>query len=385
MIHKSTKPETNQNDIARVSAGTERVLGLSNIRMEDPPTCAYFMIGENCKGTCFFCARRSERENENIETSPNNSTSKKRGFLSRVTWKPYNIHTVLEKNAEQFENGSIRRTCFQVVRDTEAYRQTLEAVKMLKKKCDIPVCVSINGISPEQYGELYEAGVERIAFSFDAATPELYEKIKGKSWDEEWEIYLEINRRFPGRTVIHLIVGLGETEKQMVGAIETFYRHNSEVSLFAFTPIPGTPLSGRKQPSLSTYRKIQTALYMIRTGMWQCRRDVPVPINGEWKTDAGCQSSLPVSHFPFPASSMWDVPVPMKCKNELYKFENDKIIFNRDKRDFFIQNIPQTAFRTYGCPDCNRPLYNERPGQVPYNFPRELTEEERISAIELIF
>ena len=78
---------------------------------------------------------------------------------------------------------------------------------------------------------------------------ELYEKIKGKSWNDEWDLYLKINRRFPGKTVIHLIVGLGETEIEMVRAIETFYRHNSEVSLFAFTPIPGTPLSGRKQPN----------------------------------------------------------------------------------------------------------------------------------------
>jgi lipoyl synthase len=40
-----------------------------------------------------------------------------------------------------------------------------------------------------------------------------------------------------------------------------------------------------------------------------------------------------------------------------------------------------TAFRTSGCPDCNRPYYNERPGGVMYNYPRPLTQEEARQAI----
>jgi len=34
------------------------------------------------------------------------------------------------------------------------------------------------------------------------------------------------------------------------------------------------------------------------------------------------------------------------------------------------------AFRTSGCPGCNRPYYNERPSGPFYNYPRGLTEEE---------
>jgi biotin synthase len=36
-----------------------------------------------------------------------------------------------------------------------------------------------------------------------------------------------------------------------------------------------------------------------------------------------------------------------------------------------------TAFRTSGCPGCNRPLYNERPGGVMYNHPQPLTAQEK--------
>jgi biotin synthase len=40
------------------------------------------------------------------------------------------------------------------------------------------------------------------------------------------------------------------------------------------------------------------------------------------------------------------------------------------------------AFRTSGCPDCNRPFYNERPGGPMYNYARPLTPDEACRAID---
>jgi biotin synthase len=33
-------------------------------------------------------------------------------------------------------------------------------------------------------------------------------------------------------------------------------------------------------------------------------------------------------------------------------------------------------FQTSGCPNCNRPYYNEKPSGPIYNYPRELNEKE---------
>jgi len=46
--------------------------------------------------------------------------------------------------------------------------------------------------------------------------------------------------------------------------------------------------------------------------------------------------------------------------------------------------LPLTGepFRTSGCPDCNRPFYNERPSGPLYNYPRPLTTEEAARAIQ---
>ena len=38
-------------------------------------------------------------------------------------------------------------------------------------------------------------------------------------------------------------------------------------------------------------------------------------------------------------------------------------------------------FQTSGCPDCNRPFYNEQPGGPLFNFPRPLEAEETEQAV----
>ena len=340
------------------SAGTAKVLGLNKMKLEDPPTCAYIMVGKKCRGSCLFCAQRSDPNDVNNDV--------KSDFLSRITWKPEEDRKVLNSIVEKYHEGSMKRVCFQAVQGEGVFNRTLTSLKYLRKNCDIPVCVSINGITSDQIQALYESGAEKIAFSFDAATPELFEKIKGTSWNDEWNLYKETNSLFPGRTVIHLIAGLGETEEEMAKAIAAFYLCGSEVSLFAFTPIPGTPLAKKKQPPMKSYRKLQAALFLIR------KMGIP---SVEEPDDRGEISS-------FYNERISDV---FERIRDYFSFENSEITFNPEKKEFLMDYIPSEAFRTYGCADCNRPLYNERPGKVPYNYPRELNEEELRAAVERLY
>jgi biotin synthase-related radical SAM superfamily protein len=40
------------------------------------------------------------------------------------------------------------------------------------------------------------------------------------------------------------------------------------------------------------------------------------------------------------------------------------------------------AFYTCGCPDCNRPYYNDHPGRLLYNYHRPLTPAELTAAFQ---
>ncbi len=141
----------------------------------------------------------------------------------------------------------------------------------------------------------------------------------------------ETARRFPGRASVHLIVGLGETEQEMVTRMLEVQRLGLGVGLFAFTPLRGTPLSAQPQPPIGQYRRMQVARWLI---MRQQARQT------DFMYDAsGTLRSIALADWPARLSD-------------------------------------GKAFRTAGCPDCNRPFYNERPGGTMYNYPRPLTRQE---------
>ena len=66
-----------------------------------------------------------------------------------------------------------------------------------------------------------------------------------------------------GSVSTHLIVGLGETEKELCQAIQWCVDSGIYPGLFAFTPIPGTALEKKSPPSLSSYRRIQVVHYIL--------------------------------------------------------------------------------------------------------------------------
>ena len=70
-----------------------------------------------------------------------------------------------------------------------------------------------------------------------------------------------------------------------------------------------------------------------------------------------------------------DLDVTMQILKNNY--DEGKIIgFGVDKETMSNVLKDGKAFQTSGCPDCNRPYYNERPSGPFYNYPRMLTTAE---------
>jgi len=108
--------------------------------------------------------------------------------------------------------------------------------------------------------------------------------------------------------------------------------------LFAFTPIPGTLLENSPQPSLSHYRRVQIAHYLITHGKTLC---------------------------------------------ENMTFDDDGCLIDFGVSEEQLREVIDTGepFVTSGCPGCNRPYYNEKPSGPIYNYPRQPLSEE-IAEIE---
>jgi biotin synthase len=193
---------------------------------------------------------------------------------------------------------------------------------------------------------LKRIGVERIGIPLDAATPGIFERIKGRNagGPYRWESHIKGLRDalevFGSNGVTtHIIVGLGETERDVVETIQGMHDLGVKSSLFAFTPIRGTKLEKLKPPATSQYRRVQLARYLITRG---------------------------------------------SSSAQLMRFDSEgRIIdFGVSKEDLSHFESLGEPYMTSGCNGCNRPFYNESPRGPIYNYPRELNSEERRRVVD---
>ncbi len=308
----------------RVALGTAAVIGFNKVKIDVAPTTAHLLVysESKCLANCMFCpqARESTADGE---------------MLSRVEWPKFSLDDVIE--ALRRSTNTFKRICLQSVNYPGVADDLIEIVSRIKKACDLPLSVACHPISPKNIKRLTDAGAERIGIALDAATPELFEKIKGKGAKSpyRWETHLkalEEAKKIIGRATTHLVVGLGESEEEIIKTIQMLYDRGITVGLFAFTPVRGTSLEKWPRPKVSSYRKIQMARHLIASGI--ARAD--------------------------------DMKFQGECLND----------FGVDGATLELAAESGIPFMTSGCPNCNRPFYNESPLGPIYNFPRKLTKEE---------
>jgi biotin synthase len=242
--------------------------------------------------------------------------------------------------ARAVSDGQIRRVCFQLTVAPGAFEEARGAVREVRRRLPgVPVCVSAACRSLAGVEHILGWGADRVTLALDVANPAAYREVKGGSLDRCLDLIARAAGRFPGRIGTHLIAGLGETEEEMVRLFQVMADLDVSLALFAFTPVEGTDLEGREPPDLRSYRRLQAARHLVVTGLVRAG-DMVFDSRGRLRS-----YGLP-----------WERVREVLADGE--------------------------AFRTSGCPDCNRPYYNERPSGKLFNYPRPLSEGERTLALE---
>ena len=126
----------------------------------------------------------------------------------------------------------------------------------------------------EDLFRMKENGADKIGIAIDLATPELFDRYRGQGvsgphkWQKYWEILGHALEIF-GRPHVgaHLMVGMGETEKDMVSLMDRLFEKGVMNHLFSFFAEKGSVLSDRPQPVWPTYLRIQLARYLIEEGL----------------------------------------------------------------------------------------------------------------------
>jgi len=280
---------------------------------------------EGCLGRCHFCGLSRSRQE-----GPRGKT-----FI-RVNWPLYSLREILEKTKKK---NQIHRVCISMVTHPRALKDTFDIVQRVKEDTDLPISVLIAPTLIQDESSLEamkKAGADRVGIAIDAATPELFDRLRGRgvSGPHHWNHYWEVVRMAAGvfgrfQVGIHLIVGLGETEKKMVEAIQKGEDWGAHTHLFSFYPEKGSPMERYSPPPLNQYRRIQLARWIINEALGSIDR------------------------------------MRFDEEGRLLKFGID------------IEPLVQKGepFMTSGCPGrdgkvaCNRPYGNERPSGPIRNFP----------------
>ncbi len=313
----------------RVSLGTAIVIGLVSGKLDAAPTTAYLMTYRNgkCTANCAFCPQARD-------------SSSRADMLSRVSWPVFPIKSVVKGLEKAVNNAKIKRICIQALNYPEVFAELLTLVKAIRRRANAPISLSCQPLNKENLRLLAEAGVERVGIALDAATEQLFDKVKGilaggpYVWRKQFQLLNEaVNIFGKGRVSTHLIVGLGETEKEMVETIQQCVNMGVLPALFAFTPIAGTVLETVPQPPVERYRRVQMARHLIVKGITKYE-NMHFDVNG-------CIVDFGVS---------------------------------REKLRSIVES--GKPFLTSGCPHCNRPYYNEKPTGPLYNYPRKLSRKE---------
>jgi len=269
-------------------------------------------------------------------------------MLSRVTWPIFNTERVVQAIESSWKKDRLRRVCLQTINHNRSFEEAIATVVAIRSVASIPISVSCMPFNKREMRQLKKAGVDRIGIPLDASTKELFDRLKGSSAGGlyQWESHITALQSAvkifgEGEVSTHLIVGLGETDRELLDAVQKVAEMGVYPGLFAFTPILGSKLEKAPQPNLGRYHKLQLAHHLLTKKISSFKAMV---FDSE-----GNLSSFGVSE-------------------ELLRNE-------------VLSGVP---FVTSGCPDCNRPYYNERPGGKLYNYPEKPKSDETTEILKEI-
>jgi len=220
----------------RLSLGSAIRLNLIKADQLTEPTTCYILVGDRCKNNCLFCS-------QNIDNSK----------LSRIEWYEFEEKEIIKR----IKKSDFKRVCLQCT------STTIDEVKDIVEKINKPVSISYNFENIDQIKNITKQA-DRICIPLDVANKELYKEIKNNDYNKKLNLIKKAAELYPNKITTHLILGLGESENELMNLIRELHKLNIEIGLFAFTPIKGTKLENQPQPDINYYRRIQSGYYKLK-------------------------------------------------------------------------------------------------------------------------
>lgn len=221
---------------------------------------------EGCRANCAYCglARHRERETNYAD----------RNFI-RVDWPAVPLDEVIERIAAQGEATPFERMCISMITHPNSDADTPRVLERWRARIPharIPVSILSNPTTMRRQDvrELYDLGAEIFTVALDACTPALFERTRGKgvdsphTWATYWRVFEQARAIFgPRRTGMHLIVGMGESDRDVLEICAQLHAIEAHSHLFCFYPERGSLMDHVPATDRGRWRRVQLARYLI--------------------------------------------------------------------------------------------------------------------------
>jgi lipoyl synthase len=215
-----------------------------------------------CHANCAYCGLARERPGAYQDKS----------FI-RVDWPTLPTDTIVEQMAKH--ESRMGRFCISQVVHQKTHEDTLEVIRRYTAKAKTPISVLCAPpvLNRQRLQEYKDAGVDMIGVGLDAVTERTFERRRGKAvggglqWTKYWEV-IDLSREIfgPWKVNCHVVVGLGDTDREYLELVDRVTRRQIFAYLFCFYPEPDSAMAGARRPSLFRWRRIQLLKHLLEQG-----------------------------------------------------------------------------------------------------------------------
>ena len=218
---------------------------------------------DGCRSDCSYCGLARTRP----------GTYEDKSFI-RVEWPLVRTDELAERMARH--EATLTRLCISMVTHPFAYRDTCDITERIRRAVATPLSILVAPptLNRRRLERFHELGVDMIGIGLDAVTEELFRSLRsdvpaggaGLKWDQYWQVVSDARDVFgPWKVNCHTLVGLGESDRDLV---EIFVRlRDQEIFsyLFSFNPEPDSRLGEAPRAPLRRWRRVQLVKHLVET------------------------------------------------------------------------------------------------------------------------
>lgn len=263
-------PSMRSPDYVQMSTAAAITLGIMQGRMYRCACtrCLNLLLTypEGCRANCAYCGLARHREAERDYAD--------RNFI-RVDWPAVPLDETIAIVARDGAATPFHRMCISMITHPRSDVDTVTVLKRWTDRIDpstIPVSILSNPttMTRADVERLRDLGADIFTVALDAATPALFDRTRGKgvqsphTWRKYWEILMDARDVFGAQKFgAHIIVGMGETEYDVLRLVQQLVDLGGHSHMFCFFPEKGSLMDHLPATPRDQWRRVQLARYLI--------------------------------------------------------------------------------------------------------------------------